>query len=100
MVVPQNIKHRITMCGDLVTKSCLTLATPWTVTHQTPLFIGFARQEYWSELPFPSPEDLPNPGIEPGSPLVFISFTLKCREMTLYYCNFWIHKRYLINYYS
>ena len=69
MVVPQNIKHRITMCGDLVTKSCLTLATPWTVTHQTPLFIGFARQEYWSELPFPSPEDLPNPGIEPVSPV-------------------------------
>ena len=57
------------MCGDLVTKSCLTLATPWTVTHQTPLFIGFARQEYWSELPFPSPEDLPNPGIEPVSPV-------------------------------
>jgi len=67
-VVPQNIKHRITMCGDLATKSCLTLATPRTVTHQTPLSIGFARQEYWSELPFPSPEDLPNPGIEPVSP--------------------------------
>ena len=40
-------------------------ATPWTVTRQAPLFIGFSRQEYQSRLPFPSPGDLPNPGIEP-----------------------------------
>ena len=52
----------------LVAKSCLTLATPWTVTRQTPLSMGFSRQEYWSGLPFPSPEDLPDPGIEPRSP--------------------------------
>ena len=43
------------------------LATPWTVACQAPLCMGFSRQEYWSGLPFPSPEDLPNPGIEPGS---------------------------------
>ena len=43
-------------------------ATPWTVAHQAPLSIGFSRQEYWSGLPFPSPGDLPNPGIEPRSP--------------------------------
>ena len=43
-------------------------ATPWTVTYQAPLSIGFSRQEYWSGLPFPSPGDLPDPGIEPGSP--------------------------------
>ena len=43
-------------------------ATPWTVTHQAPLSMGFSRQEYWSDLPFPSPGDLPNPGIEPRSP--------------------------------
>ena len=43
-------------------------ATPWTVAHQTPLSIGFSRQEYWSGLPFPSPGDLPNPGIEARSP--------------------------------
>ena len=43
-------------------------ATPWTVTCQAPLSTGFSRQEYWSGLPFPSPGDLPNPGIEPGSP--------------------------------
>ena len=43
-------------------------ATPWTVAHQAPLSMGFTRQEYWSELPFHSPGDLPNPGIEARSP--------------------------------
>ena len=43
-------------------------ATPWTVSCQSPLSMGFSRQEYWSRLPFPSPGDLPDPGIEPGSP--------------------------------
>ena len=38
-------------------------ATPWTVAHQAPLSMGFSRQEYWSGLPFPSPGDLPNPGL-------------------------------------
>ena len=38
----------------LVAKSCLTLATPWTVACQAPLSVGFSRQEYWSGLPFPS----------------------------------------------
>ena len=43
-------------------------ATPWTVAYQAPPSIAFSRQEYWSGLPFPSPGDLPDPGIEPGSP--------------------------------
>ena len=43
-------------------------ATPWTVAHQAPLSMGFPRQEYWSGLPFPSPEDLPDPGIKLTSP--------------------------------
>ena len=43
-------------------------ATPWTVAHKGPLSMGFPRQEYWSGWPSPSPEDLPNPGIEPRSP--------------------------------
>ena len=43
-------------------------AASWTVAHQAPLSMGFSRQEYWSGLPYPSPGDLPNPGIEPGSP--------------------------------
>ena len=42
-------------------------ATPWTVAHQAPPSMGFSRQEYWSGLPFPSPGDLPNPGIKPRS---------------------------------
>ena len=45
-----------------------TLATPWTVAYQAPPSVGFSRQEYWSGLPFPSPGDLPDPGIEPRSP--------------------------------
>ena len=52
----------------LVAKPCSTLVIPRTVTCQAPLFMGFSRQEYWSELPFPSPGDLPDPGINPGSP--------------------------------
>ena len=49
--------------------SCLRLfATPWTVAYQAPPSMGFSRQEYWSGLPFPSAGDLPDPGIEPGSP--------------------------------
>ena len=39
----------------------------WTIVHQAPLSMGFSRQEYWSGLPFPSPGDIPEPGIEPGS---------------------------------
>ena len=42
--------------------------TAWTVACQAPPSMGFSRQEYWSGLPFPSPEDLPNPGIKPRSP--------------------------------
>ena len=44
------------------------LATLWTVALQAPLFMGFSRQEYWSGLPYPSPGDLPDPGIEPRAP--------------------------------
>ena len=45
-----------------------SLATPWTMACQAPLSMGFPRQDYWNELPFCSPEDLPDPGIEPESP--------------------------------
>ena len=54
--------------SGLVAKSCLTLVTPWAVASQAPLSIGFSRQEHWSGLPFPSPGDLPDPGIKPRSP--------------------------------
>ena len=54
--------------GGLVTKLYPTLVTSWTVACKAPLSVGFSRQEYWSGLPFPSPRDLPDPGIEPGLP--------------------------------
>ena len=48
--------------------SCVRLfVAPWTVAHQTLLSLGFPRQEYWSGLSFPPPEDLPNPGMKPAS---------------------------------
>ena len=54
--------------GGLVAKLCSTLATPWTVACKSPLSMGFSRQEYWSGLSFPSPGDIPDPGIKPESP--------------------------------
>ena len=63
--------HLPSLCGGgggSVTKSSPTLATPWTVARQAPLSMGFPRWEYWSGWPFPSPKDLPDSGIEPGSP--------------------------------
>ena len=51
--------------------SCVCVfATPWTVAYQAPPSMGFSRQEYWSGLPFPSPGDLPDPGIKPRSPVL------------------------------
>ena len=52
----------------LVAKLCPTLATLWTVACQAPLSMKFSREQYWSGLPFPSPRDLPDPRIKPGSP--------------------------------
>ena len=54
--------------GGLVTKSSSTLMTPWTVALQDPLSMGFSRQEYWSELPFPSARNHSDPRNEPVSP--------------------------------
>ena len=60
--------------GGLVAKSCPTLATPWTVARQAPLFMGFSHgQEYWSGLPFPSPGIFPTQGLNPG--------LLHCRQI-------------------
>ena len=54
--------------GGLITKSCLTLATPWAAACQAPLSMRFLRQEEWNGLSFPSLGDLLDPGIKPGSP--------------------------------
>ena len=66
-----------------VAQSSPTLWTPWTVAYPNPnpnpnpLSMEFSMQEYWSGLPFPSPRDLPDPGIEPGSPaLLADTFTI------------------------
>ena len=64
--------------GGLVAKLCPTLATPWTVARHAPLSMGFSRQEYWSGLPFPSPRDLPDPGMNPG--------LLHCRKILYPVC--------------
>ena len=71
--------------------------TPWTVACQTPLSMGFSRQEYWRGLPFPSPWDLPNPGIEPKShPLTGRVFTTEppekpiCNHAFIHICDFFV----------
>ena len=48
-------------------QSCPTFCDLWSIAHQVPLSVGLSRQEYWSGLPCPPPEDLPNPGTEPAS---------------------------------
>ena len=58
----------------LVTQSCPTFVTPWTVACQAPLSMGFSRQEYWNGLPCPPAGDLPDPGVEPVSPTLEADF--------------------------
>ena len=59
------IKH-VRVCS--VIQSCLTFCDPWSIACQAPLSTRFSRQEYWSGLPFLSPRDLLDPGIQPTSP--------------------------------
>ena len=73
-------------------------ATLWTVAHQAPSSMGFSRQEYWSGLPFPSPGDLPDPGIEPGSPTLQADALIteppgKLKDIQIYlYRHTWMFK--------
>ena len=63
------VRTNVVECLENVSRSVVSDSeTPWTVARLTPLSMEFSRQEYWSRLPFPSPGDLPNPGIQPGSP--------------------------------
>ena len=73
-ILPCYLATFLNFGGGLVTKLCPTLATPWTVADQVPLCIGFSRQEYWSKFPYPSPGDLPDPEIEPGSAALHLSY--------------------------
>ena len=62
------LRDRVEVPTSVFSRRLGLSANPWTVTRQAPLSMGFSRQEYWSGLPFPSPGDLPDPGIEPSSP--------------------------------
>ena len=67
--VSQKEKYQYSILTYMKSPSRVRLfATPWTVAYQAPPSVGFSRKEYWSGLPYPSPGDLPNPGIKPGSP--------------------------------
>ena len=65
---PMMVMCRVCVCESL--SRVRIFATPRTIAHQAPLSMGFSRQTYWSGLPFSSPGDLPDPGIEPGSPVL------------------------------
>ena len=69
-VLSQLIADMDTTCcaGYAVLSHVQLRATPWTVSHQVPLSMGFLRQEFWSRLPFTPPGDLPDPGIKPECP--------------------------------
>ena len=67
-----NFKTRVCLCVYTHTRAhsvshVQLFGTLWTVAHQAPMSMEFSRQEYWSRLPFPTPGDLPNPGIQPAS---------------------------------
>ena len=76
--------------------SCVRLfATLWTVACQAPLYMGFSRQEYWSELPFPSPGDLPYPGIKPKSPALqtdSLPSEAPGKPISIYTIYLWVYK--------
>ena len=73
--------HSAYVCVCAQSLICVWLfATPWTVAHQAPLFMEFSRQEQWSGLPFPTPGDLPDPGIKPS---------LASPALALYHCPIW-----------
>ena len=66
-LVDGNVYVCVCVCVCVCVFTHQLFATPWTVARQAPLSMEFSRQKYWSGLPFPSPGDLPNPGIEPMS---------------------------------
>ena len=83
------------MCAKLL-QSCLTLCDPVDrhIAHQAPLSMGFHRKEDWSGLPFPSPRDLPNPGIKPVSPALQADSLPSEPPGKLFECLF--HERVLV----
>ena len=94
--------------SDLVTKWCPSLVTPLPVACQAPLSMRFSRQEYYSELPFPSPWDLPHPGLTRKQlmypicclPLLcfFLNFFLPSPWLFFSLCHIYTHKCWLVLY--
>ena len=84
-LTPPTHVHMSVLCVCVCAQSCPTLLQPqWTVAHQTSLSMGFSMQEHWSWLPFSTSGDLPDPGIEPGSPtLQADSFTTSATSTNL-----------------
>ena len=90
------LQIQLTLCCCLVAKSYLTVLL--IVAHQAPLSMGFPRQEYWSGLPFPSPGDIPDPGIEPSSSLSQEdSLPRELSFLTLYNCSKVFQGSYLVS---
>ena len=87
------------VCVCLAAQSCPTLTTPWTVARQAPPSMEFSRQEYCSGLPFPSPGDLSNPGIEPASPFHHWATREACLRVAPALCGWpkvsWFRKTWL-----
>ena len=86
-VIHTHTHTRVSVCVRLVTQSCLTLATPWTVACKNPRSTGFSRQDYRSGLPCPLPGDLPDPGIKPvslKSPALADGFFTTCTTWEAY----------------
>ena len=81
--VPLSLKNEGFMRGKKVKllSHVRLFGTLWTVAYQAPPSVGFSRQEYWSGLPFPSPGDLPSPGIEPRSPVLLVGMQIDAASM-------------------
>ena len=71
LAIPRCVRVCVCVCVCVHAPSCSVVSafvTPWTVAHQAALSLKFSRQQYWRGWPFPSPGNLPDPGIKPGSP--------------------------------
>ena len=85
------------VCVCTQSLSCVYFATTRTVAHQAPMSMGLFRQEYWSELPFPPPGDLPHPGVEPMFPVAptlaggFSTTEPPGKPLAVSYCGFNLH---------
>ena len=83
-----------------VTQSCPTLCGSVRIAYQAPSSMGFSRQEYWSGLQFPSPGDLPNPGIKPGYPSLEADALTSEPPGKIWYLKDWLNRKSLNSYAS